>query len=215
VVLLFFDCTERISNVDKQLCKYIADNYKPCMFVVNKWDLLQAQMPTGRWVQYLRDTFKTMWHTPIAFITGETGKNVKALLNHAQMLFKQSRERCTTGELNRLVRAALERNPPPLYQNKRPKIYYATQVSVQPPTIVLMCANPQAFSATYMRYLLSVLRDQLTFGEVPIKLYMQKRPQNDERDTIGSVARMEGKQDEEEPGELVGDEFEGGGLVEE
>ena len=217
VVLLFFDSSERISNVDKQLCKYIADNYKPCIFVVNKWDLQQGKMPTERWVQYLRDTFQTMWHTPIAFITGETGKNMKALLNHAQMLYKQCRERVGTGELNRLVRAALDRNPPPLHQNKRPKIYYVTQVSVQPPTIVLMCANPKAFDGTYLRYLLGVLRDQLSFGEVPIKLFLQKRPQNDERDTIGVVGRMEGKQDKAEGEDsLVGDEFDTGGeLVEE
>ena len=39
VVLLFFDATQRISKVDKQLCDYIAQQYKPCMFVVNKWDL--------------------------------------------------------------------------------------------------------------------------------------------------------------------------------
>ncbi|MCA9217315.1 MAG: ribosome biogenesis GTPase Der, partial [Planctomycetales bacterium] len=96
VVLMFFDASQRISKVDKQLCSYIADNYKPCIFVVNKWDLYYNQMPTERWVTYLRDTFQTMWHVPIAFITGETGKNVKALLNHAQMLFKQSRERVPT-----------------------------------------------------------------------------------------------------------------------
>ena len=36
VVLLFFYPTERISKVDKQLCDYVADNYKPCVFVVNK-----------------------------------------------------------------------------------------------------------------------------------------------------------------------------------
>ena len=39
VVLLFFDPSQRISKVDKQLCDYIAENYKPCIFVVNKWDL--------------------------------------------------------------------------------------------------------------------------------------------------------------------------------
>ena len=37
-------------------------------------------MPTEKWVRYLRDTFRTMWYVPIAFITGQTGKNVKALL---------------------------------------------------------------------------------------------------------------------------------------
>jgi GTP-binding protein len=175
VSLMFFDAAQRISRVDKQLCKYIADNFKPCIFVVNKWDLLAGKVATERWVSYLRDSFSTMWHVPIAFITGQAGKNVKALLNHAQMLFKQSRERITTGELNRLVQHAVERHPPPLFQNRRPKIYYATQVGVQPPTIVLMCNDPRAFAQDYRRYLMSVFRDQLSFGEVPIKLYLHRR----------------------------------------
>jgi GTP-binding protein len=185
VVLMFFDCTERISKVDKQLVKYVADNYKPCIFVVNKWDVMHNHIPTEKWVSYLRDTFKTMWHVPIAFVTGQTGKNVKALVNHTQMLFKQSRQRVKTGELNRLVRRALEHFPPPLFRGRRPKVYYATQVSVQPPTIVLICNNPAAFSPQYRRYLLGVFRDQLSFGEVPIKLYLHKRQRTDKRDDVG------------------------------
>ncbi len=179
VVLMFFEASQRISQVDKQLCKYIADQYKPCVLVVNKWDVLHGQMPTERWVQYLRETFPSMWYAPIAFITGQTGKNVKALLNHSQMLFKQARSRIGTGELNRLVQAAVEHHPPPLYQHRRPKVYYATQVSSEPPTIVLMCNNPKAFDPSYRRYLLGVLRDQLEFGEVPMKLYLHKRQHSD------------------------------------
>lgn len=184
VSLMFFDCTERISKVDKQLVKYIADNYKPCIFVVNKWDKMEGKMPTEKWVNYLRDTFKTMWHVPIAFVTGERGKNVKALVNHTQMLFKQARQRVPTGELNRLVRRALDHNPPPRLHHHPPKVYYATQVSTEPPTIVLICNNPADFSAQYRRYLLGVFRDQLSFGEVPIKLYLHRRRENDDRNEI-------------------------------
>ena len=184
VVLLFFDASQRISKVDKQLCDYIAEEYKPCIFVVNKWDLLAKAMPTEKWVTYLRDTFRTMWYVPIAFITGQTGQNVKALLNHGQMLFKQSRARIGTGKLNRLVAAALENNPPPLVHHRPPKIFYATQVSVQPPTIVLFCNNPMSFTAPYRRYLLGVFREHLDFGEVPIKLYLRSRDASDRRDDI-------------------------------
>jgi len=186
VVLLFFDATQRMSKVDKQLCKYIADQFKPCVFVVNKWDLLVGEMFTDRWVRYLRDTFRTMWHVPIAFITGQTGKNVKALLNHAQMLFKQSRMRVGTGELNRLVQALLERNPTPVHQGRRGKIFYATQVGTQPPTMVMVTNDPKAFSESYRRYLLGGLRDVLPFSEVPIKLYLNKRTRGDKREEIRS-----------------------------
>jgi GTP-binding protein len=175
VVLHFLDCSQGISKVDKQLSQYIEDNYKPCVFVVNKWDLLKDQMPTDRWVRYLRQNFPKMSYAPIAFVTGQTGKNVKTLLNHAQMLFKQSHTRVTTASLNRLVQAAIKKHEPHLYSNKRPRIYYATQITAPPPTIVAMCNIPEGFSSSYRRYLMGVLRDYLPFGEVPIKVYFQKR----------------------------------------
>lgn len=184
VVLMFFDGNENVSKVDKQLIGYVIDNYKPCIFVVNKWDLLKDTMPTERWVRYLRRQFPTLAYAPIAFITGQTGKNVKTLLNHATMLYKQARERVSTGQLNRLLRSAIEAHQPPMYQNRRPKLYYATQVGTEPPTIVIMCNEPKAFGNDYRRYLLSVLRDHLSFGEVPIKLYLEKRGRNDDEDAI-------------------------------
>ena len=184
VVLLFLDSTQRISKVDKQLCDYISQNYKPCVMVVNKWDNQAGSMPTEKWVRYLHDSFRTMRYAPIAFITGETGKNVKALLNHSQMLFKQSRQRIPTGQFNRLLRDAIRHTLPPLYQNRRPKVYYGTQVGIEPPTLVLFCNDPAAISKPYQRYLLGAVRDQLNFEEVPIKLYLRRRQQNDQRNEI-------------------------------
>jgi GTP-binding protein len=175
VVLMFLDSSDKISKVDKQLCGYIADQFKPLIFVINKWDKQVDKIPTERWVHYLHNEFPTMRYAPIAFVTGQTGKNVKALLNHAQMLFKQSHERVTTGQLNRIVKSALESHPPPMLEKHRPKVYYGTQVAAHPPTIVLMCNHPRGFSVDYRRYLLGVLRDYTPFGEVPIKLYLQQR----------------------------------------
>jgi GTP-binding protein len=184
VVLLFLDATQRISKVDQQLGEYIGEEYKPCIFVVNKWDVLAKSMPTEKWVRYLNDTFRTMRYAPIAFITAKTGKNVKALLSHAQMLFKQSRQRLMTGQLNRMLRDAVQRNPPPLFQNRRPKIFYGTQVGVQPPTLVLFCNEPKAISRPYQRYLLGAVRDQMNFEEVPVKLYLRRRRPSDSRDEV-------------------------------
>lgn len=179
VVLIFFDCAQPLSRVDKQLTDYVAENYKPCVFVVNKWDLYQGKVSAEDWVKYLHETFRSMKYVPIAFITGQTGKNVKALLNHAQMLYKQSTARISTGELNRLLRWALEKNEPPIYKNRRPKIFYAAQVGAQPPTIVLFCSEPAAISADYKRYLLTTFRDHLPFSEVPIKLYLRPAHEGD------------------------------------
>lgn len=191
VALLFLDSGERVSKIDKQLADYISQEYKPCIFVVNKWDLHAGTMPTEKWVNYLNDTFRTMRYAPIAFVTGQTGKNVKALLNHSQMLFKQSRSRVGTGQLNRMVRRAVLENPPPLHQNRRPRIFYATQVGVQPPTVVVFCNQPSAITPQYQRYLLGRFRDELPYSETPIKLYLRRREDSDPRDEIDSKISAE------------------------
>jgi len=109
---------------------------------------------------------------------------MKTMLNHAQMLFNQSRQRISTAQLNKLVAEALENNPPPLFHFRKVKIYYASQVDVTPPTIVLFCNMPDAFSAPYQRYLVNYLRDGLPFAEVPIRLLFRKRESSDTKDEI-------------------------------
>lgn len=182
VTLLFFDCMETISKVDKQLAHYIEQQFKPCIFVVNKWDKVAGTVPTERWVRYLREHFPTMAYCPIAFITGATGKNMKALLNHAQMLFKQSQTRVSTPTVNKLLKSALQQQQPPLYLNRRPKVYFGSQIATTPPTIIMMCNMPLGFPPSYKRYLINVFRDNLPFSEVPIKLYLQKRESQDLQD---------------------------------
>lgn len=184
VVLMFFDCSQRISKMDKQLVHLIEEHQRPVIFVVNKWDLMAPHMPTERWGEYLRETFATSWHVPIAFITGMTGKNAKTLLRHARMLQRQSRTRVSTNRLNKLIAAAMDYNPPPLYYHRKPKVYYAVQADISPPTIILFCNMPDAFAPNYRRYLLSVLRDELPFGEVPIRMIFRKRERDDAADEI-------------------------------
>jgi GTP-binding protein len=179
VVLLFFDARQRISKVDKQLADYVLKHHKPCIFVMNKWDLM-VPVRTGRMARYLQANFPSLDFVPIAFITATEGKNVQAVLNLAQNLNKQAHHRVSTGDLNRVLRAALASTPPPLRQNRRPKVFYATQVNVAPPTIVLFTNGPELFDNTYKRYLLKTFRDQLGFGELPIKLHLRQRSREDQ-----------------------------------
>ena len=179
VVLLFLDAAESISKVDKQLAEYILEQHKPAIFVVNKWDLLKTKMPTGRMAEYIQKTFPSLDHVPIAFITAKSGKNVQAVLNLAQSLHKQASARVGTGEINRVVRQAVEANPPPMRQNRRAKVFYATQAATNPPTIVLFTNDPDLFDNTYLRYLLHTFRDQLPFEEVTIKLELRRRAHPD------------------------------------
>ena len=189
VVLMVFEAGKTISRVDKQLVDEIYDRRKPCIFVVNKWDLgLDEGMTTEKWADYLLTTFATMRHVPVAFLTATDGKNIRQVVNLAQSIFKQARERVPTARLNEVVRAAVKNNPPPQRRNKRPKILYATQVGVTPPTIVLKCNDPKLFDNSWKRYLLGVFRETLPFEEVPLRVHYRKRQRDDESQEIDDGA---------------------------
>src|SRR5262249_27389009 len=137
-------------------------------------------MPTGKMGNYVRATFPNLDYVPIAFITATAGKNVHAVLNLAQNLHKQASARVGTRELNKVVRQAVEEAAPPPRQHRRPKIYYATQVGTNPPTIVLFTNGPELFDNTYQRYLIKTFRDRLPFHDIPIKLYLRRKRREDQ-----------------------------------
>jgi GTP-binding protein len=138
-----------------------------------------APLPTSKFGNYVRAVLPNLDFVPMAFITAKSGKNVQVLLNLAQALHKQASRRVSTGDLNRVLRKALEEQAPPLRQNKRPKIFYGTQVATNPPTIALFTNGPSLFDNTYQRYLLKVFRERLRFGDVPIKLYLRHKHRED------------------------------------
>jgi len=183
VVLLFFDASEPIGKVDKQLAEEIVEGFKPVVLVVNKWDLYAGDVERKEWTTYLRDTFRTMPWAPVRFVTARSGRNVKAVVDDAQRLFRQSHERVTTGRLNTIVRQAVETNPPPTdARHRRVRIYYATQAETAPPTIVLSTSAPRSVSEPYRRYLLNVIRQHTAFREVPIRLVVRGRSKADSPD---------------------------------
>lgn len=175
VVLLLFDPRLRISRVDKQLAEYILDNHKPAIFVVNKWDLVKENMPTEKWADYLRQVLPMLDYVPIAFTTAKSGKNVFRLFNLAQQLHKQAGRRAKTGELNRVIQAAMDANGPPVRHNRPAKVYYATQIATHPPTIAMVTNGPDLFDPTYVRYMTKIIRDNFKFGEVAIKILLRAK----------------------------------------
>jgi len=180
VVLLFFDATEPIGKVDKQLAETITEEAKPVVFVVNKWDLYAADVKKREWNQYLRDTFRTMAWAPVAFVTATESRNVKATIDTAQRLYRQSHERVATARINTVLRQAVEANHPPADSRGRPvRLYFATQVEVGPPTIVISASAPKSVSDPYRRYLLNAFRKELPFREVPIRLYIRGKTADD------------------------------------
>ncbi|MCH8851954.1 MAG: ribosome biogenesis GTPase Der [Planctomycetes bacterium] len=171
VVLLFIDATVPVSQVDKKLARFIADNDKPCVLVVNKWDLAKGKASTSDYGEYLTKMLPEVNYAPISTITAKDGRGVLATIDLATSLFKQARTRVGTARLNEVLESAkAQHSASPRRGNKAVKIYYGTQVGTTPPTVVVFVNRPDLIRDDYRRFLLNRLREQLPFSEVPIRL---------------------------------------------
>ena len=174
VVVLMLDAGSEVSELDKRMAQYIANQHRPCIFAVNKWDLAK-DVSTEQFTKYLNDRLRVMPYAPIVYISAQSGFNVRNTIRLALSLFEQARQRVTTGQLNRTLQAALEERRPPARRNVVPKIYYATQTGVAPPTLDVFVNDPSLFDRNYQRYLENRLREALPFSEIPIRLFFHKR----------------------------------------
>jgi len=193
VVLLLIDATEPVSEPDKKLAQYIAEQYKPTVVVVNKWDLAREilaqqaadagsrqRKPSERrlmqqYREYLDRVLPGLDYAPIAFTSARDGQNVEGVLETAQHLFAQARLRVGTGRLNAAIRKILGSRAPSNPVGRPPKIYYATQVETTPPTIVLFVNDPSLIDEAYRRFVVNRLRELLPYAEVPIRLVVRAR----------------------------------------
>jgi GTP-binding protein len=199
VVLMLIDGSEHLSEPDKKLSQYIAEQFKPVVLVVNKWDLVLAnarkqaeakgaefsdELLMSEFAEYLEHEMRHLDYAPIMFVTAKDGRNVQKMLDLAQHLFKQSNTRIGTGELNRAVKQIFTEQPPSTPRGQRVRVYYATQADVAPPTIVIFVNDPEMVSESYQRFMTNRFRELLPYDEVPIKLVFRGRLKGQEAEEL-------------------------------
>jgi len=176
VVLLVIDAAETVGQVTKKLAGYIVENYKPCVIVVNKWDLAHGKADINDYQKYIEKMLTGLPFAPISLTCAMDGTNVRATIKLAEKIFQQASTRVSTGELNKAVEFIRSAKPPSSPRHKTyPKFYYATQIDVRPPTIVMFVNDVEAFDTEYQRYLINRMREILPFKEIPIRLLVRQR----------------------------------------
>ena len=171
VVIFMIDATVPISQVDKKLAKIIAEEYKTCILVVNKWDLAKNVASTDDYHDYLTKILPVLKYTPIAFTTATESKNIQSVLDLASELFKQATTWIPTAKLNKAFEIIKSEKGGSIKGKKgRPKLYYAAQIAINPVTILLFVNRPELFEENYRKYIINRLRSLLPVEEVPIRL---------------------------------------------
>jgi GTP-binding protein len=176
IVLFLIDATVPISQVDKKLAKFIADEYKSCIIVVNKWDLAKDAAATDDYAEYLTKLLPGLRYAPLAFTTATEAKNIQSVLDLAAEIFKQTMTWIPTAKLNKAFEIIKQEKVGKVKGSSKgwPKIYYATQIAVNPATILMFVNRPELFEETYLRFIVNRLRTMLPVEEVPIRLLARK-----------------------------------------
>ena len=174
--LLMLDATDLAADQDAHIAGYILEDYKSIIVLVNKWDLVDKDTNTmAQYIDSLRIELRFLDYVPFVFISALTGQRVQNVLAMALQVQEHRMMRVPTGELNRLLREAVAKNPPKGSKRHALRFYYASQVSVGPPTFVFFVNNAKLVHFTYKRYLENQLREAYQFLGTPLKLIFRSR----------------------------------------
>ena len=177
VVLLVIDAVEGVIAQDAHVAGFILDAFKSVAVIVNKWDAVPGK-ETDTMIEAtadIRGRLRFLDYVPVLFVSALTRQRINKVLPLAVRVAEQRRLRVPTGELNRLIRAALTAHPAPNRQGKQLKFFYATQADVAPPTFVLFVNERELVHFSYARYLENAIRAGYPFEGTPLKLEFRNR----------------------------------------
>jgi GTP-binding protein len=177
VVMLLFDVTEEISQVDKKVAAYCVEHKKPVLIVGNKIDLAN-DVPLDKWDAYIRQQLTGLSFAPVSFISALAEENIAPTIDLLFQLREQARTRIPTPQLNAVLQDARDRLLP-RGSGKVPKLFYGTQVGTEPLTILVFVNDPRLFGGSYERYLQNRLREAFACEEVPLRIVFRRRSKVD------------------------------------
>jgi GTP-binding protein len=176
VALILIDAEEGITDQDIKIAGYAFERGCGCIFLLNKWDLAKKEERTVKeYYEELRMQAKYLSFAPAMTMSALTGLRVTRIFKLVDEVFSQYEKRIETGPLNRVIEKAVERTQPPLHKGKRLKFYYASQITVKPPTFLIFVNYPEAIHFSYKRYLINSLRDACGFDQTPIRIIFKQR----------------------------------------
>jgi GTP-binding protein len=183
--ILVIDLTSGVTGQDKKIAGLIQKAEKPCLVLLNKWDLVKpkraAQAAMERIASATRESLFFLDYAPVLIASALTGENVEQLFRLIADVRRAAQVRLGTGVLNRLLRAAFEENPPPTIGTRRLKLFYATQAggdeeqTLEAVKFILFVNQPKLLGETYRRYLEGRIRAAEAYPGLPVLLSCRAR----------------------------------------
>lgn len=176
VVLVVIDGEAGIRDQDKHVAGFAHEAGKGVIIVYNKWDTVEKDETTMVKIQKeIYAQFLYLQYAPILFVSAIKKQRIQTILPMIDEVHDFSLLRIQTNVLNEVIMDAQLTTPTPTHKGLRLKIYYASQVSVAPPTFVLFVNDPELLHFSYKRYLENKLREAFQFKGTALRIIARER----------------------------------------
>lgn len=177
VIAVVIDGFDWIVSQDLSIISSVLEENKWLIIVVNKWDKVLAkpwvdrEKMMNRYIEYLKAKIEFLPWVSVVFTSALDKKRIDDILENAKNIKEERFKRVKTSVLNNFLEQVILKHPPTWNKKSHnPKIYYGSQVDVNPPKFVFTVNNPDHFHFSYKRYLENRIRDNFWFFWTPIIL---------------------------------------------
>ena len=178
VALLVVDAAAGMADQDSRVASLIREHGCSALVLANKWDAVPSER-RSEVLDAMRHGLRFMADVPIVPVSARTGSGFGPLFKKVRSVVAAGAQRIATADLNRWLHDVAEKHPPAMAARgatKRPnKLFYASQVGVHPPTIVIFCTDPDNLQTSYVRFLENQLRESFGFEGTPVRVRLRAR----------------------------------------
>ena len=180
IIVVVLAADENVADQDLKIASYAKRKNKDIVIVYNKWDLPEKDnSSTGKFIAELHRQMPFLQYAPVLFTSAKTGQRVAKLMEVVQLVEDESSKRIGTSDLNKFMEMVIEKRPPTHPSGKHVRIYYLTQVSVNPPTFVFFCNTPSLITENYRKYIHNQLREMFAFTGASLRLIFKGKNKDD------------------------------------
>ena len=172
VCLLMVDCQSGITSEEKKIATDIEKALKPCVILLNKWDLVH-NFRMEHVMKGIEMEVPFLANSPKLIVSAKTGRNIEKIFPMVKNILASNEKRIPTHQLNKALKGWIEQYHPPAIGGKRLKIYYMSQVDVCPPQFVLFVNAVHLVPNGYIRYLENQIRKQFSFEGIPFVIRLR------------------------------------------
>lgn len=188
ICLLVIDCAGGAKMQDRKVAQLILEEKKPCILVMNKYDLYHPSAKQKDRIEELEESMRREFfflnYAPLVAISAKNREHIGKLFVQIEAVRRGAQTRIGTGVLNRLLHQAIENTPGPLGRSQHAfKLLYATQTNspeveeVPVPQFVLFANRAAKLTDSYLRFLESVIRKEWPAPGVPFRMSVRgKQP---------------------------------------